>query len=179
MEEQRITFHEYVQIIPPLPKYSSTLPGPKTNTPPFVRHPQLTFHWETFKDDVMEFIRKDIVPRTNRVQRPVFELRDVEIRSEVPMLQAFISQNLLNVVATLFDCTIITCEYGDTVGATDSYIKRGTKTIAICEYKGNWVLNPEWFQDGRIDQGNISNYIQSSINQLYTYMVQIIISTEY
>jgi hypothetical protein len=32
-------------------------------------------------------------------------------------------------------------------------------------------LNPQWFQNGSIDQRNINHYIRDSIAQLYTYMV--------
>ena len=49
--EQRITLHEYLQTIPPLPKYANTLPGPTSTIPPGVRHPQLTLHWGTFEQE--------------------------------------------------------------------------------------------------------------------------------
>jgi hypothetical protein len=32
-------------------------------------------------------------------------------------------------------------------------------------------MNPEWFQNGRIDQHTINHYIRNAIIQLYTYMV--------
>ncbi len=46
---QRITLQEYLQTIPPLPNYSDTLPDPTSEIPPFVRHPQITLHWESFE----------------------------------------------------------------------------------------------------------------------------------
>jgi predicted Ser/Thr protein kinase len=65
----------------------------------------------------------------------------------------------------------VTSEYGNSVGSTDSHIERNGRTIIISEYKGKWTLNPEWFQNGRIDQLNINHYIRDAIVQLYTYMV--------
>ncbi|KAL5036660.1 hypothetical protein RTP6_004202 [Batrachochytrium dendrobatidis] len=169
--EQRITLQEYLQTIPPLPTYSNTLPGPTSTKPPGVRHPQWTLHWETFGQEVMDFVCTEIEPVTETVLPPVFEMLDTEIRTEVPALQMFISQNYLRPVAIHFGATVVTTEFGNYVGSTDSHFERNGKTIIINEYKGKWSLNPEWFENGRIDQLNINHYIRDAIVQLYTYMV--------
>ena len=169
--EQRITLHQYLQTIPPLPTYSNTLPGPTSNIPPNVRHPQLTLHWESFELEVINFIQTEIVTKKELVSPPVFEMLDTEIRTEVPMLQAFISQNYLRPVAIHFGATVVTSEYGNSVGSTDSHIERNQQTIIINEYKGKWSMDPEWFPNGRIDQYEINHYIRDAIAQLYTYIV--------
>ena len=124
-EAQTISLDEYLQTIPPLPTYAETLPGPTSTTPPNVRHPQMTMHWETFDQEVLQFIETQIIPIIERVSHPVFELLNVEIRDEVPMLQAFCSQNLFQVVVIHRDCTVITSEHGNSVGHTDSHIEIG------------------------------------------------------
>ena len=169
--EQRITLHQYLQRIPPLPKYSTKLPGPTSNIPPDVRHPQLILHWESFEQEVLQYIRMEIEPVAKTVLPPVFEMLNTEVRTEVPALQMFISQNYLEPVAIQFDATVITSEYGNSVCSTDSHFERNGRTIIINEYKGRWSLNPEWFQNGRIDQPDINHYIRDAIAQLYTYIV--------
>jgi hypothetical protein len=169
--EQRMTLHQYLLTIPPLPTYSNTLPGPTSNIPPNVRHPQLNLHWESFEQEVLQYVRMEIEPIPETVLPPVFEMLDTQIRTEVPALQMFISQNYLRPVAIQFGATVVTSEYGNSVGSTDSHFERNGQTIIINEYKGKWTLNPEWFQNGRIDQLNINYYIRDAIVQLYTYMV--------
>jgi predicted Ser/Thr protein kinase len=169
--EQRITLHQYLQTIPPLPNYSHSLPGPTSNIPPNVRHPQMILNWDSFELEVLEYVRTVIEPVTETVLPPVFEMLDEVIENEVPMLQAFISRNYLRPVAIQFGATVVTSEYGNSVGSTDSHIERHNQTIIINGYKGKWSLNPEWFQNGRIDQQNINYHIRNAIAQLYTYMV--------
>ncbi|KAI8899605.1 hypothetical protein BC833DRAFT_638956 [Globomyces pollinis-pini] len=169
--EQRITLHQYLQTIPPLPIYSHTLPDPTSTIPPNVRHPQMILHWEFFEQEVLQYVRMEIEPITETVLPPVFEMLNTEIRTEVPMLQAFISQNYFQPVAIHFGATVVTSDYGNSVGSTDSHFERNGRTIIVNEYKGKWTLNPEWFQNGRIDQHNINSYIRNAIVQLYTYMV--------
>ena len=160
-----------MQTIPPLPTYSNTLPRPTSTIPPNVRHPQLTLHWETFEKEVIDFVRSEIEPIMETFLPPVFEMLDEVIKNEVPMLQAFISRNYSRPVVIHFGATVVTSEYGNSVGSTDSHIERHDQTIIINEYKGKWILNPEWFQNGRIDQLNINHFIRDAIVQLYTYMV--------
>jgi hypothetical protein len=163
---------EYLKTIPPLPRYGSTLPLPTSTIPPRVRYPQSIIHWPSFGDEVLSFVQSDIVPITGRVERPVFELLEARIRSEVPTLQMFISQNLFQVVATHRGCDVMTTEYGQSAGATDSHIEKNGIPVIINEYKGKWILNPDWFQDGgRIDGQNVNIHIQRAINQVYTYTV--------
>ncbi|KAI8904056.1 hypothetical protein EDD86DRAFT_213816 [Gorgonomyces haynaldii] len=50
--------------------------------------------------------------------------------------------------------TVKAPEYGNTQGCSDSYFERDGKMIIINEYKGIWILHPQWFQDRRIDQIN-------------------------
>jgi predicted Ser/Thr protein kinase len=169
--EPRITLHQYLQTIPPLPTYSHTLPGPTSNIPPNVRHPQLILHWEFFEQEVLQYVRMEIEPITETVLPPVFEMLDEVIENEVPALQMFISRNYLRPVAIHFGATVVTSEYGNSVGSTDSHFERNGQTIIINEYKGKWSLNPEWFQNVSIDQRNINHYIRDAIAQLYTYMV--------
>ncbi|KAJ1500795.1 Serine/threonine-protein kinase pkn5 [Coelomomyces lativittatus] len=168
---QRITLQEYLKTIPPLPIYSNTLPGPTSTIPPVVRHPQWTLHWETFEQEVMGFVRSEIEPNAQTVSLPAFEMLDEVIQNEVPALQMFISRNYLRPVATHFGGTVVTSEYGNSVGNTDSHVERNGRTIIVNEYKGKWTLNPEWFQNGRIDQSNINSFIRHAVVQLYTYMV--------
>jgi hypothetical protein len=160
-----------LRTIPPPPTYAETLPGPTSNIPPNVRQPQLTLHWDAFEQEVLDFIHDKIIPITERVLPPVFELLNVQIRDEVPMLQAFCSQNLFQVVAIHRDCTLITSEHGNTVGYTDSHIERNGRVIIVNEYKGKWSLDPDWFQNGRIDGPDINHYIRASVVQIYTYMI--------
>ena len=169
--EQRITLHQYLQTIPPLPTYSHNLPGPTSTIPPNVRHPQLILYWESFQQEVLQYVRTEIESVTELVLPPVFEMLDEVIKNEVPALQMFISRNYLRPVAIHFGATVVTSEYGNSVGSTDSHIERDGQTIIINEYKGKWILNPEWFQNGRIDQCNINPHIRNAIAQLYTYMV--------
>lgn len=171
IQEQRITLHQYFQTIPPLPNYSHTLPGPTSAVPPNIRHPRLILHWDSFEQDVLQYVRMEIKTITETVLPPVLEMLDTEIRTEVPALQMFISQNYLRPVAFHFGATVVTSEYGNSIGSIDSHFQREGKTIIISEYKGKWILNPEWFHNGRIDQLNINHYISDAIVQLYTYLV--------
>ncbi|KAJ3270884.1 hypothetical protein HDV01_007355 [Terramyces sp. JEL0728] len=185
--EHRITLHQYLQIIPPPPNYARALPGPSSTIPEDVRNPQLTEYWEQFEEDVMRFIQNDIEPNTELVIPPVFENIRTTITSEIPMLQSFISSNLFETVTLHMDCKVITSEYGRSVGDTDSHIEKNviemngdvnTKVVLVNEYKGKWTLNPEWFQDGRIDMfvgkelllGTNHNFIRNAVNQIYYYM---------
>lgn len=159
-----------MQTIPPLPNYYHTLPGPTSKVPPKVCHPQMILHWESFEHEVLEYVRTVIEPITETVLPPVFELLATPIRTEVPALQMFISQNYLAPVAMHFGCTVMTSAYGK-VGSIDSRFERDKQTIIINEYKGKWSLNPEWFENGRIDHYDMNVFIRNAINQLYTYMV--------
>ena len=160
-----------MQTIPPLPTYSHTLPYPSSTITTYSRHPQLTIHWESFEQEVLQYVRMEIEPITETVLPPVFEMLDTEIRTEVPALQMFISQNYLRPVAIHFGATVVTSEYGNSVGSTDSHFERNGQTIIINEYKGKWILNAQWFQNRRIDQPRINRFIRDAIVQLYTYMV--------
>ena len=160
-----------MKIIPPLPNYSSGLPGPSSTIPPNVRHPQLTLHWSGFEQETLHFIDTEIVSSTERMVGPVFELIDEPINNEAPALQMFCSRNLFRIVAVQMGCTVFTTERGNSIGATDGYIEKNGCIATVYEIKGKWTLNPNWFKNGRIDGINISNYIQNAQNQIYTYMV--------
>ena len=157
--EQRITLHQYLQTIPPLPTYANILPRPSSTRPPNVRHPEIILHWESFQQEVLQYVRTEIESVTELVLPPVFEMLDEVIKNEVPALQMFISRNYLRPVAIHFGATVVTSEYGNSVGSTDSHIERDGQTIIINEYKGKWILNPGWFQNGRIYQFNINPHI--------------------
>ncbi|KAI8901122.1 hypothetical protein BC833DRAFT_522587 [Globomyces pollinis-pini] len=166
--DQRITLHEYLQTIPPLPKYSNVLPGPSSTIPPNLCYPQIILHWVSFENEVLAFVRTVIQPVRETVLPPVFELLDAEVRTEVPALQMFISQNYLRTVAIHFGAIVVSSEYGNSLGCTDSHIERNGQTIIINEYKGKWSLIPI---NGRIDEFNVNNDTKNAINQLYTYIV--------
>ena len=166
-----ISLHEYLQTIPPLPIYSAKLPCPTSNIPPRVRHPQSILHWDSFEQEVMHFVQTEIEPRTDLVLPCKFEMKKVVIRTEVPMLQAIISQNYLSPVALHFGVTVETSERGNSMSHSDSHIERNDTPIIINEYKGKWSLNSAWFQNGRIDQPTGNASIRDSIVQLYTYLV--------
>jgi hypothetical protein len=53
-DTQRITLHQYLQTIPPLPTDSHTLPGPTSNITPDARHPQMILHWEYLEQEVLQ-----------------------------------------------------------------------------------------------------------------------------
>ena len=160
-----------MQTIPHLPTYANILPRPSSTRPPNVRHPEIILHWESFQQEVLQYVRTEIESVTELVLPPVFEMLDEVIKNEVPALQMFISRNYLRPVAIHFGATVVTSEYGNSVGSTDRHIERDGQTIIINEYKGKWILNPGWFQNGRIDQFNINPHIRNAIAQLYTYMV--------
>jgi predicted Ser/Thr protein kinase len=180
MAERRVTMHEYLQSIPPLPKYSSTLPGPSSTLPRNVRHPQLTLHWESFQRDTLNYIETDILHLTNLTNRAVFPFPLI-VNNELPTLQICIAQNLFDVVAKHMGCTILATTTGETVGNPDGYIVvDASKSISVVyEIKGKWTLNPEWFENDRIDmfvgealELDASHcFIRNAVNQIYTYMV--------
>jgi hypothetical protein len=84
-----------LQTIPPLPIYSQNLPRPTSHIPKNVRHPQMILHWESFEQEVMQYVRMVIEAITETVLPPVFEMQNEVIETEVPALQMFISRNYM------------------------------------------------------------------------------------
>jgi hypothetical protein len=70
------------------------------------------------------------------------------------------SRNYLRPVAIHFGATVVTSAYGSCVGSRDSHFERNGQTIIINEYTGKLSLNPQWFQNGSIDQRIITYGIQ-------------------
>jgi hypothetical protein len=178
--EQRITLHQYLQTIPPLPTYSNTLPGPSSTIPRNIRHPQLTIHWESFQRDTLNYIQTEISHLTNLMNIPVFPFQ-LKINDEVPALQMCVAQNLLDVVARHMGRTVWATERGETVGNPDGYIvdDASQSNSVVYEVKGKWTLNPEFFEHDRIDMfvgedlvlDAAHNWLRKAVNQIYTYMV--------
>jgi predicted Ser/Thr protein kinase len=123
----------------------------------------------------LNFVQNEILPNAARITAPKFELLGMEVEEEVPTLQMFIAQNLLNVVAGCVECIVRPTERGSSVGNPDGYIVKEGRISIVYEIKGKWSLNPDLFLNGRIDNIDNSNsqyrFIYNALNQIYTYMV--------
>lgn len=120
--EQRITLHQYLQSIPPLPNYYRNLPGPTSNIPPKVRHPQMVLHWESFEQEVLDYIQTDVLPDIKIIETPKYQMIGTAISNEVPSLQIFCCLNLFEIATRQMGSTVLATERGKTVGNPDGYI---------------------------------------------------------
>lgn len=126
-------------------------------------------HWESFEQEVLQFIQADIFPQTDRIAAPIFNTL-LTIGQEVPELNPYCRLNLFETVA-MHSHVSVSGNIG-VIGDIDGCVKRNNTLTIIYEVKGKWSLNPNWFQNKqRIDGTNLTSYIQNAINQLYTYMV--------
>ncbi len=55
----------------------------------------MILHWESFEQEVMQYVRMVIEAITETVLPPVFEMQNEVIETEVPALQMFISRNYM------------------------------------------------------------------------------------
>jgi hypothetical protein len=143
--DDTITFNEYRNTTLPAARYHSTLPYPSSSTPANPRSPNHIFEWVDFHKLVLQWVGENYQENElKRIKSPGFT--DRFIYEEVPQLQPFVFDNLLNIAKPI--CNDVDFESWNIVDRSDPNIRgkpdfailKHGKLAAIGEIKGKWTL---------------------------------------
>ena len=167
-----ITIDDYMKIELPLARYHDRLPDASSTEVSIAVSPKVVSSWVNFESDVQDWVNSN--QRLERIKKPLFipfEQQQI-IAEEVPQLQPFLNENLLNNASNCSSgCTfqfwsLINNIEANSRGKPDFGMLRDNKLVAPIEIKGKWTLPHS-------DIVNDSNtYVKKAIIQIFTYMVQ-------
>jgi hypothetical protein len=153
----------------PAAQYHTSLPPPSSTELSSPRIPDHIFHWTSFEADVLNWVGQAEGVNNNRITNtPRFVPR--LITQEVPDLQAFIQDNLLNPATNCCDdCDFVSWQLIDVRspnvrGKPDFAIRKNGKLAAPIEVKGNWTL------PGANIVNDLDRHVRGAIQQIFTYM---------
>jgi hypothetical protein len=167
-----ITMEEYMITNLPLARYFTALPAASSTDVSQPRQPDHILNWIDFETNVLGWVDANKHDHNlRRISRPVFAPFDQQriITEEVPQLQPFIQDNLLNLASNCCsDCDFtswgVINQEANVRGKPDFGMRKNGILAAPIEVKGKWTLPRANIVD------DLDTHVQKAIVQIYTYM---------